>query len=67
MREEQGATRGNGMDERLWQKIELVYRNCGPNSPEWGKVIALIAAAQLAERELAYQIVNGRLRFTCPN
>jgi hypothetical protein len=59
--------RASQVDDRLWEKIELVYRNCGPDSPEWGRVIALIAAAELAERELAYQIVNRRLRFTSPN
>jgi hypothetical protein len=59
--------RANQADEHLWQKIEMIYSSCGPNSREWGKVIAMIAAAELAERELAYQIVNGRVRFTSPN
>jgi hypothetical protein len=67
MHEDPEPERASDADTRLWHKIEQIYDACGPDSPEWRKVITLIAAAELAERELAYQIVNGRLRFTSPN
>lgn len=53
--------------DRIWQQMELIYRTCGPESPEWRKLIALIASKELAERELAYQIVQCGVYFTTPN
>jgi hypothetical protein len=59
--------RASEADERLWRRLQLVYAKCGPESAEWARVVALIASAELAERELAYQIVHGGLRLTSPN
>ncbi len=61
------AERAKPAHDRIWQQMELIYRTCGPESPEWRKLIALIASKELAERELAYQIVQCRVYFTTPN
>ena len=61
------SRRAKAADDRLWEQMQMVYANCGPDSQEWAKVVAMIAATELAERELAYQLVNGRVRFTSPN
>lgn len=67
MHQDPGPERPSQADDRLWRRMQLIYSTCGPDSPEWGRVVALIAATELAERELAYQIVHGTLRLASPN